>query len=151
MINAVHWPHEQYGAEDEAVGRFSFVAPREDVWLAVERFFEWTAKWRGQPCFATDGTNFGAQWTTSDGVASVRSNCLRNSDAPPVINLGLDVQRILLAYGPTGKTPRSADWHLPETSSEYPCNNPELNVADLDGFGVGQDSCALWLKQEHQR
>lgn len=67
-----------------------------------------------------------------------------------MINLGLDVQRILLSYGPMGKTPRSADWHLPETPSEYPCNNPGLNVADIDGFGVGDDACALWLEQTHQ-
>ncbi len=56
----------------------------------------------------------------------------------------LEVKRLLLIYGPSGKVPRDGDWNIRDRGP-LP-NDPrliaEFATPDPDGYGVGKDACA---------
>jgi hypothetical protein len=126
---------------------YRFVVPEEDFRDVVGTFDQSAARWSGGGAMNLDGTSVDIERVRGGVVTSMSTNALRGqSPGNPGAQLLLDVQRLALAYGPTGVIPRSYDWNV-SSEPDYPCTRGDLNVPDSDGFGTGSDLCAQFIAE----
>ncbi len=149
------WPHEgcayirvDYSIIDQRddrapAQRHRFIIPEEAFRVAVIEFNGLAEQWRGSHQGWTDGTMVGIEQYRGGRLRSIESNAPYSH---PVAAFTHQVHRLLLAFAPTGTVPRSYDFTI-ETLAEYPCQGTSFNVADADGFGVGDDPCARFLAE----
>lgn len=131
-------------ADQGAVEEYRLFASYEDVREVIDMFDARSDGWLGATGLGLDGTSVIAERVATGRVSYGDSNA-RPSEDPlnPIAGLGADLNRLLLAYGPTGRVPRLVDWHiLPANHAEAPCHGGDYNLPDPDGIGVGEDACA---------
>ena len=121
-----------------------FALPEEDFRTLMESFDANTRGWHGERSGWTDGTGIAVERVRDGVVTSMDSNSQGWSQRNPAVRLLGDVQRLALAYGPSGTVPRSYSWHV-QSRIEYPCADIGLNTPDPDGFGIGNDLCGQAL------
>lgn len=131
--------------EGGSVEEHRLIASYEDVREVVELFDARADRWRGTTGFGTDGTSVIAERVTAKNTSHGHSNAHPGQDPlNPMAGLRVDLNRLLLAYGPTGRVPRLRDWHIwPAVHAEAPCHGGDYNTPDPDGIGAGSDACAL--------
>jgi hypothetical protein len=118
-----------------------FIVPEEDFRDAIGAFDRAAAHWWGDNVIICDGTSVEIERVHAGAVTSMSTNAIRgDSPSNPGAILLPDVQRLVLAYGPSGAVPRSYDW----TVSFDPASacRSDLNTPDPDGVGAGDDACA---------
>lgn len=126
---------------------YSFVLPEEDGRELFDVVDQLSDRWRGGGDMLLDGTSVSFELAKHGMVRSMRSNSLLERDhTNPAAWAGAEMHRFALAYGPSGQIPRGHDWHsYVSDDGQFPCNQPGLNAPDTDGFGAGDDLCALSL------
>ncbi len=121
-----------------------FFVPEEDYRDAILSFNERLKNWHGRRLGMADGTWLGLEQLHRGKVGSMTANAGEWSSDNPLSQLVRDVQRLAIAYGPTGFFPRSYDWHN-LSDPDYACGMGFAG-ADPDGMGAGGDVCAALLK-----
>lgn len=132
------------GAEFAATP-FRFVVPAADFGRLFENLQHRMARWRGTRKNWTDGTSIAVELHNRGKISSMVSNDI--SPENPMQALSAPLQAMILAYGPSGMFPRSSDWHS-FVDPDRPCDTPGINEKDADGFGIGDDACAIWLRSK---
>jgi len=121
-----------------------FIVPEEDFREVLGDLEDRMKKWNGELGSWVDGTNLSIEYVREGNIRSMSSNA--HSADSPVSQFGSDVQRLALAFGPTGMIPRGYNWHA-DIAPESPCSGLELNTPDKDGIGMGDDDCAKKLEK----
>ena len=118
-----------------------FLVPEEDFRDVVHAFDRAADHWHGNHEVICDGTGIDIERVHAGAVTSMSTNAVRDiSPRDPGAQLLPDVQRLVLAYGPSGEAPRSYDWTV--TSDPDQACRMGLNSPDPDGVGTGNDACA---------
>ena len=131
---------------DRSDGRIQsalFFLPVEESDNLFEELDARLRSWGGANSMWTDGTSISLERVRQSRIRSMTSNQPASADGDnPAAQLQGDLLRALLAYGPVGFAPRSADWHVRhEQDSEDPCNTPALATPLDRGFGTGDSDC----------
>lgn len=117
-----------------------FFIPGEEADTLLEDLDARLTRWRGTDTLTYDGTGVSLERVRNGSVISIDTNHV-GPDNPASQLLG-DLQRILLAYGPSGFAPRSGNWSVRSAEPEDDlCNHPELATPLNRGFGVGDSDC----------
>ncbi|MFL9840703.1 hypothetical protein ABS767_07015 [Sphingomonas sp. ST-64] len=124
---------------DGEVRKAEFFVPGEEVDTLVGDLDARLTRWRGTDTVTFDGTRVSLERVRNGSVRSIDTN----HDGPenPASQLRRDLQRILLAYGPTGFAPRSSSWSVRNVVEQDACHNPALATPLDRGFGVGDSDC----------
>jgi hypothetical protein len=125
------------------VGTFEFFVPEEDYREIVHDFDRTAPRWPGTTRLWTDGTGLEIERVRDSDIWSMSTKASGRL-VDPGARLSRGVQRLLLAYGPSGATPRNYDWTV-QPDDDYPCGGADLNTPDADGFGIGNDACARFI------
>jgi hypothetical protein len=127
---------------------YQFDIPDEDLMVTLDAYDLRARRWMGETGLGADGTAIFVERVRDGAITSMHSNSNAGwSPGNPAVQLGSDVLRLMLAYGPSGVFPRSYDWHVSAGEhADYPCAGYDLNGADPDGFGVGADACAQFKR-----
>lgn len=124
-----------------------FVVPEEDFRDVIHAFDRAASHWRGDNVMVCDGTSIDIERVHAGTVSSMSTNALHAmSPGNPGAQLLPDVQRLVLAYGPSGVAPRSYDWTV-ASDAGHACT-AGLASADPDGVGTGDDACAQLIRRE---
>ncbi|MEG3182211.1 hypothetical protein [Sphingomonas sp. LT1P40] len=128
---------------DQSVATAAFFLPVEESDALFEELDTDLSRWTGPNWGGTDGTSVDIERVRNGRVKSMSSNASPPEDSGnPAAALRGDLLRILLAYGPSGFTPRSSDWHVRRADElDDPCNDPALAQPLDRGFGVGNSDC----------
>jgi hypothetical protein len=129
-----------------------FIVPEEDFREVVGAFDRAAARWQGDDAIVCDGTAVHVERVHAGWVTSISTNEDRwMAPSNPGALLLPDIQRLVLAYGPSGVAPRSYDWTVsPDHDSACTAG---LNTPDPDGVGAGDDACARLMARaaEHRQ
>lgn len=120
-----------------------FLIPVEEAEALTEELDTRLDRWRGTDAGWTDGTDVALERVRNGRVVSMDSNqpAFDGPDNPAAQLIG-DLQRTLLAYGPTGFAPRSSNWDVRMAAeAEDSCNDPGLATPLDRGFGIGNSDC----------
>ena len=124
-----------------------FVVPEEDFRDIIHAFDRAASHWRGDDVIVCDGTGVGIERVHAGAISSMWTNAMRdNSPGNPGAQLLPDVQRLVLAYGPSGVAPRSYDWTV-SSDLGHACS-AGLASPDPDGVGAGNDGCAQLIARQ---
>jgi len=137
--------------EQPAAKQWTFHLPVEDWRNLAEGLDRRMDRWRGAACCMTDGTSTAVERALDGKLRSVENNAGEyelESLGNPAWFAQTEVQRLLLLYGPAGVVPRATDWTVyREDDPLWPCSPAQFATPDPDGWGVGEDRCAQWLRQ----
>ena len=127
---------------------YQFDMPSEDLEMTLLAFDSRTRTWSGDGG-SMDGTSVFVERVKDRKIISMHTNSEPSwSPNNPAAQLRSDLLGLMLAYGPSGIFPHSYDWHVvAEEHHERPCNGLDLNAPDADGFGVGDDDCAVFKRK----
>lgn len=125
---------------------YRFEVPEEEFRNVVRSFNSAAESWPGEPTLDVGGTWVEVEQSVDGNIRSMSSNS-ETFTAPTALLLP-QVHRLLLAYAPVGTVPRSSGFAAEEPYSEWPCSGSEMNTPDIDGFGVGDDGCAGFRRQQ---
>jgi hypothetical protein len=127
---------------DQSIAAVRFLLPPEEGEMLLSRLDARLERWRGNNFGMLDGTGVDIERVRDGRTTSMSSNAYAIDPGNPVPQLSTDLQRVLLAYGPTGFAPRESGWHVrDDPAREDPCNRPGFATPLDRGFGAGNSDC----------
>ncbi|MBO9582148.1 MAG: hypothetical protein J7498_14755 [Sphingobium sp.] len=132
--------------------QWTFHIPVEEWRAFAEGLDQRLDGWQGRKWSAADGTTAAVERIRDGRIRSVVNN-IAEYEAPlnPAYFAQTETQRLLLLFGPSGIVPRTSNWTVRKDGDpDWPCSSQQFATPDPDGWGIGEDRCARWLKERRR-